>query len=91
MSRTSIDLDDRLVEEGMRVFRCKSKRELVHLALSELLKADKQQETQKIRGQVRMEEDLKHPIPDSKRRETFRTALEEANKRYGPALKKLAE
>ncbi|MGH7165875.1 MAG: type II toxin-antitoxin system VapB family antitoxin, partial [Nitrospiraceae bacterium] len=37
MARTNIDLNDRLVRAGMRLFRCKSKRELVHLALSELL------------------------------------------------------
>jgi Arc/MetJ family transcription regulator len=26
MARTNIDLDDRLVEEGLRVFKCKTKR-----------------------------------------------------------------
>ncbi|MGH8005908.1 MAG: type II toxin-antitoxin system VapB family antitoxin [Candidatus Binatia bacterium] len=44
MARTNIDLDDRLIGEGLRVFQCKSKRELVHLALSELLKRAKRQE-----------------------------------------------
>src|SRR5713101_6713846 len=37
MGRTSIVLDERLVREGLRRFRCRSKRELVHLALTELL------------------------------------------------------
>ena len=37
-ARTNIDLDDRLVEEGLRVFQCKTKKELIHLALRELLK-----------------------------------------------------
>ena len=38
MARTNIDIDDRLVSKGLRTFKCKSKRELVHLALTELLK-----------------------------------------------------
>ena len=41
MARTNIDLDERLVEEGLRVFKCKTKKELVHLALRELLKTEK--------------------------------------------------
>ena len=39
MGRTNIDLDARLVREGLRRFKCRSKRELVHLALTELLKS----------------------------------------------------
>ena len=58
MARTNIHLDDRLVQEGLRVFKCKSKRELVHLALSELLKKAKRKEILKFRGQVKWEADL---------------------------------
>jgi Arc/MetJ family transcription regulator len=58
MSRTNIDLDDRLVREGLRVFKCKSKRELVHLALGELLKKGKRKEILELRGQVKWEGDL---------------------------------
>jgi Arc/MetJ family transcription regulator len=58
MARTNIELDDRLVAAGMRVFKCKSKRELVHLALRELLKAAKRQEILKLRGQIKWEGDL---------------------------------
>ncbi len=58
MARTNIELDDRLVREGLRVFTCKSKRELVHLALTELLKAAKRREILKLRGQVKWEGDL---------------------------------
>src|SRR6185295_9998316 len=39
MGRTNIVLDDRLVREALRRFGCRSKRELVHLALVELLKS----------------------------------------------------
>ena len=58
MARTNIDLDKRLVTEGLRVFKCKSKRELVHLALKELLKSAKRKEILKLRGQVKWEGDL---------------------------------
>ena len=58
MARTNIDLDNRLVTEGLRIFKCKSKRELVHLALKELLKSARRKEILKLRGQVKWEGDL---------------------------------
>lgn len=58
MARTNIDLDDRLVREGLRIFRCKSKRELVHLALKELLKTAKRKEILELRGKVKWEGNL---------------------------------
>ena len=59
MSRTNIDLDDRLVRQGLKIFNCKSKRELVHLALKELLKAAKRKEILELRGKVTWQGDLK--------------------------------
>ena len=58
MSRTNIDLDERLVRQGLKIFNCKSKRELVHLALKELLKAAKRKEILELRGKVKWEGDL---------------------------------
>ncbi len=58
MARTNIELDDRLVRKGLRVFKCKSKRELVHLALTELLKAAKRREILKLEGTIKWEGDL---------------------------------
>lgn len=58
MARTNIDIDDRLVREGLKIFKCRSKRELVHLALTELLKGTKRKEILKLRGQVKWEADL---------------------------------
>jgi len=58
MPRTNIDLDERLVREGLRVFGCKSKRELVNLALSELLKKAKRKEILTLRGQLKWEANL---------------------------------
>jgi Arc/MetJ family transcription regulator len=58
MSRTNIVLDDRLVREGLRRFGCRSKRELVHLALTELLKRARRRDLLALRGRVRWEGDL---------------------------------
>ena len=58
MARTNIDLDDRLVREGLRKFKCKSKRELVDLALKELLKSARRKEILELRGKVKWEGDL---------------------------------
>jgi Arc/MetJ family transcription regulator len=58
MARTNIDLDDQLVEEGLRVFKCKTKKELIHLALQELLKTEKRKEILKLRGRLQWQGDL---------------------------------
>ena len=60
MGRTNIELDDRLVKEGMRRFACRSKRELVHLALSELLRDAKRKEILALRGEVRWDANLEN-------------------------------
>jgi Arc/MetJ family transcription regulator len=58
MGRINIKLDDRLVREGLRRFGCRSKRELVHLALTELLKSARRRDLLLLRGQVKWEGDL---------------------------------
>lgn len=58
MGRTNIVLDDRLIREGLRRFRCRSKRELVHLALTELLKGARRRDLLSLRGQVKWDGDL---------------------------------
>jgi len=58
MARTNIELEDKLVEEGMKVFKCKTKKELVHLALQELLKKEKRKEILQLRGKVKWEGNL---------------------------------
>jgi Arc/MetJ family transcription regulator len=58
MARTNIDLDEQLVEERLRVFKCKTKKALIHLALQELLKTEKRQEILTLRGRLQWEGDL---------------------------------
>jgi Arc/MetJ family transcription regulator len=58
VGRTNIVLDDRLIKEGLRRFKCRSKRELVHMALTELLKGGRRRDLLALRGQVKWEGDL---------------------------------
>jgi Arc/MetJ family transcription regulator len=58
MGRTNIVLDDRLVREGLRRFKCRSKRELVELALTELLKSGRRRDLLALRGKVKWDGDL---------------------------------
>lgn len=58
MARTNIILDDQLVKQGLQIYKCKSKRELVHLALNELLKKAKRREILELRGKVKWEGNL---------------------------------
>jgi len=58
MGRTNIVLDDRLVREGLRRFNCRSKRELVHLALTELVKGARRRDVLALRGRVKWDGDL---------------------------------
>jgi len=48
--RTNIVLDDDLVAEAMRVSGARTKREVVHLALRELVQRHRQRELKVLRG-----------------------------------------
>jgi Arc/MetJ family transcription regulator len=58
MGRTNIVLDDALVREALRRFKCRSKRELVQLALTELLKSARRRDLLALRGQVQWDGNL---------------------------------
>jgi len=58
MARTNIVLDEQLVRQGLKVSGCKSKRELVDLALREFLKTAKRRQLLALRGHVLWEGDL---------------------------------
>jgi len=58
MARTNIVLDDRLVREGLRRFKCRSKRDLVHLALTELVKGSRRRDLLSLRGRLKWDGDL---------------------------------
>jgi Arc/MetJ family transcription regulator len=50
MAHTNIDLDEALVTEAMRLTKTKSKKEVVHLGLRELIRLTKLREVREHRG-----------------------------------------
>ena len=52
MGRTNVDLDDRLVETGMKMTGCKTKKELVQLALKELVARKNRKKILKLEGKI---------------------------------------
>jgi Arc/MetJ family transcription regulator len=51
-------LDDELVEQGMRLTGAKTKKELVHMALAELVRKSKRKALLRYRGKVKWEGSL---------------------------------
>ena len=58
MSRTNIDLDDSLVSKGLKMTGLRSKRELVDLALRELVRKEDQKGILELEGRFVWEGDL---------------------------------
>jgi len=59
MHRTNIELDERLVKEGMRLFGQKTKKDLVNFALREIIRREKAKGVLAYEGKVKWEGDLK--------------------------------
>ncbi len=58
MSRTNINLDDRLIRKGMEITGLRTKRELVDLALRELVRKEDQKSILSLEGAIRWEGSL---------------------------------
>ncbi|MCP4431660.1 MAG: type II toxin-antitoxin system VapB family antitoxin [Gammaproteobacteria bacterium] len=58
--RTNIDLEDNLVEEAFSLTGVRTKRELVHLALRELIASRKKKDLFDLSGQIDFSEGLDH-------------------------------
>ncbi|MCY7409686.1 MAG: type II toxin-antitoxin system VapB family antitoxin [Chitinophagales bacterium] len=56
--RTNVELDDALIEEVKTRANVKTKREAIHIALSEYLKMIKRKEILNLRGKVKWEGNL---------------------------------
>lgn len=52
MARTNIELDDRLVEAGLKMTKCKTKKDLVNLALKELVAKKNRKGLLELEGKV---------------------------------------
>ena len=59
MSRTNIELDDRLIREGMKRTGLRTKRALVHEALESYIRKQRLKDFLQLRGKVRWEGNLK--------------------------------
>ncbi|MFT4079770.1 type II toxin-antitoxin system VapB family antitoxin [Rhodomicrobium lacus] len=58
--RTNIDLDDTLIDEVMRVANVKTKKEAVHLAMREFLKAKKKKNLFELAGKIDFDAHFDH-------------------------------
>lgn len=56
--RTNIVIDDKLMDEALKVSGAKTKREAVELGLRTLLQLDRQREIRQLRGKVAWQGDL---------------------------------
>ena len=56
--RTNIVLDDALVDEAIRVTGIKTKRELVHEALSALIAKYKRRNLSELKGKIKFQDDF---------------------------------
>lgn len=58
MARTNIEIDDQLIEAGFKVTNCKTKKDLVNLALKELVAKKSRKELLELEGKVVWKGDL---------------------------------
>ncbi len=54
--RTNIEIDDELMEEAFRLTNVRTKKELVHLALMEFVKAKKKKDLLELSGKIQFHE-----------------------------------
>lgn len=59
MHRTNVELDEKLVREGMKLFGRKTKKDLVNFALREIIRREKAKGILSFEGKVKWEGDLK--------------------------------
>ena len=59
MHRTNVELDEKLVREGMRLFGRKTKKDLVNFALREIIRREKAKGILSVEGKVKWEGDLR--------------------------------
>ena len=58
--RTNIVLDDNLVEEAFRLTDARTKRELIQLALKELIRVRRKLNLADLAGRIRLRDDFDH-------------------------------
>lgn len=56
--RTNIDIDDKLMEQAIKLTKLKSKKEVVNKALKEIIKTEKINQLRALRGKINWEGNL---------------------------------
>ena len=56
--RTNIDIDDKLLEEAIKLTGSKSKKEMVNRALEEIIRTEKIKKLRSLRGKIKWEGNL---------------------------------
>jgi Arc/MetJ family transcription regulator len=56
--RTNIEIDDKLLEEAIKLTGSKNKKEMVNRALEEIIKLEKRKQLRALRGKVKWEGNL---------------------------------
>ncbi|MCK9419135.1 MAG: type II toxin-antitoxin system VapB family antitoxin [Nitrospirae bacterium] len=64
MSRTNIDIDDKLLKEGLKITHLKTKKELVNYALEELIKKERRKRILDLEGKIQWEGNLRQMRAD---------------------------
>jgi Arc/MetJ family transcription regulator len=58
--RTNVVLDDDLVEQAMELTRARTKREVIHIALQELIRSRRKKDLTELAGKIRFRDDFDH-------------------------------
>ena len=66
--RTNIVLDDDLVQEAFALTGVRTKRELVHMALKELVRRHRKRDLAELAGKIRLRDDFDHKAMRQTRR-----------------------
>ncbi len=59
MHRTNVELDEKLVKEGMRMFKKKTKKELLNFALREVIRREKVKGILALEGKINWQGNLR--------------------------------
>ena len=60
--RTNVELDDALLEEAFRLTNVRTKKELLHLALQELIRIRKKKNLLDLAGKIQFRDDYDHKV-----------------------------
>jgi Arc/MetJ family transcription regulator len=58
--RTNVVIDDKLIQEALRLSKLKTKRDIIHKALEEFIQNRKRLDLREVRGKIRFAEEYNH-------------------------------